>query len=430
MAFILPGLVRIISVEIALLENSKNMECSTNNRPSLIAMAFIVVALFSVNAIAQNDDQQEDEVALEFGVTDTNQYGRNYGRDNNIDRLNVTFTPIAGRNHVLFWQPYDIQFREMDVYLNDQKIRTVPSTLSNQLGSIDRLTVLEADLINGENILSFRLSGGNEKWGITNLRVETEAEVVEGEPASIVLLDAPNEVSFGIPSRSRDFNFSFTSRGPGYRETILISFDIRLLQGNVNGLNILLNGQNIKRISNLRGTGDAIPQSITLDKSQLQSGDNLLRISTTSSTSLNNEETFLSKLTILSNSAPLLDLAVVEVTISGEVKPGQQFEAKAMLTNLGAKTSGPNTVSFYLSNNRDMLSSMVLASVSVNALAGGESQIVTQEIDSPLARGDRYLWACIEQASDDINAQNNCSPVVQLQSGMSALPPLMLLLDD
>lgn len=399
----------------------------------VMALAILLVAVKSPHSFAQTDPVVTEEVVtLELGVVDTQEYGRNFGRDGNTSRLDVSFTSVVDLNHRLSWQAFDIERDEMLIFLNDAQIRTALTTTANRLGSVDGVTIQSADLVSGVNVLSFRVVGGDETWGVTNLSADAIAANVDGEAATTVLLDAPDQDGpvFGGVGLTQ-FTFDFSSRGTYYDETISISFDSYVAFNGINGFDLSLNGRRIKRVNSYRGLATFITQRVSLDKSEVLEGENTVTIQIFTSNGGSSVDAGFANVSVLSASVPLLDVSVTEVSVDGEVSVNKAIDAQATIINIGAKISPLNTLTFFVSQNDDKSNPVAVANTSVSAIVGGNTELIVQVIEPNRLRRGQYLWACLDRIAEDLIAANDCSPVVLLTGDASVTAPMiMLLLDD
>lgn len=395
----------------------------------LASLLFVVASAHGIEGIplAVGD---EEAVTLSLGSTDSEQYGRNYGRDKNNVRLEVTFTPAPSKGHRIQWQAYDIESGEMDVFLNNIKIRTVPQTSANQLGPIDQIDIPASNIGPGANVLSFRVTGGNETWGITNLRVEAIDEPGDDETATTVLLDAPDLLSYSAATRSYNFNFNFTPRGQFYKETIVIGFDTRLRNGTRNGFDVLLNGSNILRIAEYRGLATAIERRINLDKSVVNVGNNTLSIRTTSRSSVFNAETQIANVKVENRSVPLADISVAGLRVGDRTDPGKPFDMIAAVLNVGVAASQPKSIVFYRSANKDLSAPILVTSEPLVSLAPAGFVDVVASIGRFQIKSGQFYWACVEPNGDEVDVTNDCSPAIEVDVDMVVVPIMLLLNDD
>jgi len=381
----------------------------------------------------EEEEMEEELVSLTLGTIDSNQYGRNYGRDGNESVLDVSFTPIVGRDHELSWRAFDIELDEMEVFLNGTQIRTVPTTPPNSLGEVQVFIIPAANVVSGVNTLSFRVTDGNETWGVTRLRARALAEIVDGEPATSILLDEPERggSAFG-GSSSTNFTFEFSPRGRNYGETVKISFNSFVKSGGTNGFEVLLNGGRILSVGSYLGSATFINRSVTIDKSRVRSGSNTLTLNIITPPAGTSIDAGFDEVRVETSSVPLLDVAVGALTVAEEISINTPFDASVIVNNLGAKASPANTLTFFVSENANRTGRIEVASTTMASLAAEASRSVRARIESSEIKNDRYLWACIGRLTEDILAANDCSPNVQLDVQGSAVvtPMIMILLDE
>jgi len=125
---------------------------------------------------------------LTLGSTDGTKYGRNYGTNENSIALDMNFTPQAEHDHKISWQAFDIeQNDDLEVFLNNTKIKGANTTSNNSLGSVETVTLAWRLFNTGTNTLSFRskVDGTDNTWGVTNLRVDTSAVIDLDNPDNL-----------------------------------------------------------------------------------------------------------------------------------------------------------------------------------------------------------------------------------------------------
>ena len=396
----------------------------------ILALLFFIVGVAHSGQSRPLAEGDEETVTLNLGTTDSQQYGRNYGRDKNNFRLDVSFTPTPDTDHRIQWQAFDIESSEMEIFLNDIKVKTLSQTSANQLGPIDQLSLPVLNLGLGSNTLSFRVNGGNETWGVTNLRVDALDEPGDDEVATTVLLDAPDLLRYSSTTRSYDFNFNFTPRGNFYNETILISFDTRLRNGTRNGFDVFLNGRNILRIATYTGRATAIVRRVNLDKSEFNIGGNTLSIRTTSRSSVSNSETQIANVKVENRSEPLADISVVGLRLGDRSSPSDPFTMISGVTNLGVAESLPKTIAYYRSANDDLSEPVLLASELLAALAVAGFVEISASIERSEIKSSHFYWACVEPRADEVDMANDCSPPIVIDVGVAIAPVIMLLLGN
>jgi glucose/arabinose dehydrogenase len=110
------------------------------------------------------------EVALTVGVTDTGQYGYNYGTSEHEKELIATFvgTTLDLRLSVT---GYDIDSgsNEVTVYLNDALLGSLSQGPDNGLNSGDSFPIAASAQLTGENRIKFVQQTAGYTWGVTNL---------------------------------------------------------------------------------------------------------------------------------------------------------------------------------------------------------------------------------------------------------------------
>ena len=403
--------------------------CTINSMVTL-ALLFFMVGVAHGGQYRPLAEGDEETVTLALGAADSEQYGRNYGRDKNNFRLDVSFTPTPERDHRVQWQAFDIESGEMEVFLNDIKVKTLPQTSANQLGPIDQLNLPGLSLGLGINTLSFRVNGGNETWGVTNLKVEVLDQPEDDETATTVLLDAPDLLRYSTSTRSYDFNFAFTPRGEFYRETILISFDTRLRNGTRNGFDVFLNGSNVLRIATYTGRATTIVRQVNLDKSEFNIGGNTLSIRTTSSSSIFNSETQIGNVKVENRSVPLADISLVGLRPGDRSSPNAPFTMIAGVLNVGVAQSQAKTIAFYRSDNENLSNPVLLSSELLAPLAAAGFVEISALIQRSQLKNGHFYWACVEPRVDEVNMANDCSPSIQFDLGLVIAPVIMFLLGD
>lgn len=364
-------------------------------------------------------------IQLNLGVMDSNRYGRNYGTNEHIDTLQAEFTALPDRNHVISWRAYDIERNQVTVFLNGKQIRTVATTYNNQLGSTETITIPSKDIVQGTNKILFKVNGGDDVWGVTNLKVVAKNLVGDGEPQTLVLLDSPDRLW------SSSYGFEFESRGSNYKETVIISFNSLVKMGGINGFNVYLNGKRILKINSYLGNGVHPFHQIVLNKSQVKEGLNILKIESFVGPGGSASDALHYNVKVITKSVPLLDVSVGELKISDEIKINSNFSATASVLNVAAKSSKAASLTFYTSINSDRTNSRVLGVVNVASMVGGSSIDVSKELNSRGIKKGEYFWACVSPESGDINIVNNCSESILIDLKSPNLAPLiMLLLDD
>lgn len=150
-----------------LLDIRNNTRCLLTNSVNAVIINLLFIA--AVGA------QQVPKVSLTIGETNTAGYGRNYGEVNAVNQIDFSFTAAPDSNYTFSWQAYDIEAGELVLYLNNKSVRTLEATINNLMGEVEQVSIPQADLLNGENILSFRAFGGDGTWGVTNLLIEQMA---------------------------------------------------------------------------------------------------------------------------------------------------------------------------------------------------------------------------------------------------------------
>lgn len=389
----------------------------------LSVIAFLVVVLLLANANISNA-QTEETVNLAFGSLDTNLYGRNFGRDGNTSRLDVTFTPQEGSIETptqvrISWIPFSISANEMKVYLNDQEVETVASTGNNEFGAPRLITFLNSGPANMVNTVSFRVTGGDNIWGVTNLLASHPVDPSAGDAQTNSILDDSGTYGFTMGNRSQTFSFDFQSRGQFYTEAFSFSFDAFLKNGTQNGFNVRLNGQTILNVPSFVGNGTTRSFGGSINSTLMKSANNSLVISTTSSNSVFNLETTISNIKVNSSSEPLLDLTLSGINAVSGAKRSDPFSAVVTVRNIAAKTSSSASLSFLLSNNANKSNPTTIANATVGAITAQDSSFEVQLIESPTSKNKKYMWACVDHLVDDINAANDCTPAIQLDFGLN-----------
>lgn len=388
----------------------------------------------SCKQIATNDDDddgttepQPDQASLTLGTVDTTQYGQNYGNNANTDSLQVTFTPVQGRNHTFSWKAYDISSREMTLFLNGQKIKDVDGTIPSSLGSKEEVTLVSSSLQSGQNTLTFQVSGGNEIWGITDLLVRSVAPAGNGEAETTVLLDRPETVKNFVYTLET-YPFQYSPRSPGYLNTVTVSLDSTVVTGFVNGIRVWVNNNEVIRVNPYLGKTRSISLSAVVDNSFLRNGSNSLTIATTSDPS-SRLESFFENVKIVYNSIPQHDLMIDDLRkpLPDESNSSNKIFS-AMVNNIGLHLSRPNTLTYYASDSADKSNPRTLAIQDVGEIAGGDSRSLNTSVPKTMAQTGDFIWACLADSSFDANNANNCSAPVQIKTDITSI--ILLLFDD
>lgn len=126
------------------------------------------------NMLVVQSNSSSPTIAL--GVTDTTQYGRNYGTNEHTFTLNLSLTPETEHDHKISWRAFDIeQSGDLEVFLNNTKIKNVNTTSNNSLGATETVTLAWGLFNPGTNTLSFRskVEGTDNTWGVTGIKVDT-----------------------------------------------------------------------------------------------------------------------------------------------------------------------------------------------------------------------------------------------------------------
>ena len=106
---------------------------------------------------------------LQVGVTDSGQYGHNYGSSAHYTELEAIFTGTATDLRLLV-TGYDIDYaNELSVYLNDKLLGHLTKGPNNGLNAGDALAVPSAAQLQGEDLLRFKQKTAGWKWGVTDL---------------------------------------------------------------------------------------------------------------------------------------------------------------------------------------------------------------------------------------------------------------------
>lgn len=374
--------------------------------------------------------ESNETVQLELGVVDTKKYGRNYGRNKNTSKLDAVFTPTAGRNHTLSWQVYDIETGEMGVYLNDSKIKDIPRTFNNSLGAIDSITIPALNLKQGENTLSFKISGGDELWGVTNLQAKSLLNPEDGQPGSLVLLDNPDKFGyvFGGNSHTNSFNFSFTPRGKYYDEVVKISFKGFVSHGGENGFEALLNGRRILYIPSYIGRSEYKNYSVVLNKNAVRNGSNTLTIRPTKTHIFYAREFGVTGIKVVAESTPLQDLTATSTSFESRFFAHKPLNVFVRVDNEGVKNSLSDTLSLYVGSNENMNDATLVAELPLSTIQAGGYQTVSHTFSSRLIPNKKYLRACVKGNSSDAISSNNCTAPVQVNYDKVNISPILFLL--
>lgn len=326
------------------------------------------------------------------------------------------------------WQSFDIENDEMDFFLNNQKIKDIRATSPNQLGASESFTAMSSDLVSGSNIISFRVNGGNQIWGITNLLATTINGLIPSESGTEVLVDKPNNHVY-LPTQATYINrFEFEARGEFYDESIEIEFDSFVPQGGFSAFNLFLNGQHELFVPAYSGQSTHITHSVSFDKDELNEGENLIIINSTAISA--NDPTSVSNLRITHYSAPQLDVRVNTPRLPEKLIAKRPLSVSTVVTNVRAANSPTNTLSFYVSDNADKSNAVLVAIRSIPVIFSGSSVTLSHTFDTSEISDGQYLWVCIGSLPGDLNAQNNCSGVVQLEFEKIPLSPIILFLLD
>lgn len=371
----------------------------------------------------------EGQIDLLLGVQDTNRYGRNFGNDEHTDSLNIRFTPSQGLNHTFSWTAFDIGRNEMDLFFNNEKLKTVTATSFNGFGATESITLPASKINSGLNTLSFRTEGGNERWGVTNLLVNVIQATAENEPETTVILDEPSiNGSGGGGSVRTDFNFDYSPRTPGYLNQVTISLDSFVKYADNNGFNMYLNGARVISVSPYMGQGVIRPLSTTLSASPLRVGSNTLTVEITIGTRGFFDGAWFRNLKVKSFSLPLFDLTVNDITVAERLS-SEDRKLLTLVDNTGPRTSRSTSLMLYSSIHSDQSGAQQLGTFVIPQIVSGSASSVLMPITVSAAEQRHYYWACVIQEEGDIDSSNNCSQP-KLLTQISLSPIMMLLLFD
>lgn len=167
------------------------------------------------------DDQPT--TTLQLGTINQNQFGSNYGSNENPYQLTAIFTPQNEHDHIISWRMFDVdQTNEVEVYLNNTRIKSVNTTTSNALGATESVTLAWRLFQAGENTLSFRVNTqtSDGTWGVTSLLAKT---------STIIDLDRPTNLGkdYGYYTKqvSQPSGWNRTYSQEGYQTRLYATFN-------------------------------------------------------------------------------------------------------------------------------------------------------------------------------------------------------------
>ena len=226
---------------------------------------------------------------LILGTADTIQYGRNYGTNENTFQLDASFTPMSQHDHKISWSVYDVdQTGDVEVWLNNWKIKDAGITSNNSLGGIDTITIAWRLFQPGTNILSFKakVNASDDTWGVTNIKVRTSDVIDLDSPAS---LDQDygyfEKYTGGIPSGwTRNYSYqdyqtrlyaTFDHAGSEDKFVNLTGWDI----DSATELSVHLNGTFLQYVSSAEESSIySVLDRITIPNENLLQGINMLSV--------------------------------------------------------------------------------------------------------------------------------------------------------
>lgn len=115
------------------------------------------------------------DITLTVGMTNTSEYGWNYGSDAHQDELTAGFTG-TGDDLTLTVVGYDVDFAdEVQVLLNGSSLGYLSKGPNNSENGGDTFTVPAAQQVSGENIITFRQARvPGWTWGVTDILLSSD----------------------------------------------------------------------------------------------------------------------------------------------------------------------------------------------------------------------------------------------------------------
>ena len=132
--------------------------------------------------------------------------------------------------------------------------------------------------------------------------------------------------------------------------------------------------------------------------------------------------------TVTVGAAPAPDLVVDLPTVS-ESAPvaGARFTLSATVRNQGAARSNSTTLRYYRSSDATVtIGDTEVGTDSVFGLAASWSGDESISLTAPSTSGTYYYGACVDEVSDELDTQNNCSLAVTVTVGAAPAPDLVV----
>ena len=119
------------------------------------------------------------------------------------------------------------------------------------------------------------------------------------------------------------------------------------------------------------------------------------------------------------------DLIVESPTVSeSSPGPGASFTLSAIVRNQGGSRSASTTLRYYLSTDVTInTNDQEVENDYVSRLAPSESSDESADLNAPSSDGTYYYGACVDAASGESDAGNNCSSAVTITVGSTTTPP-------
>ena len=132
--------------------------------------------------------------------------------------------------------------------------------------------------------------------------------------------------------------------------------------------------------------------------------------------------------TVTVGAAPAPDLVVDAPTVSeGAPAAGVSFTLDTTVRNQGAARSASTTLRYYQSNDPTITSGDTEVDTDfVSRLDPSESGDESVSLDAPSTPGTYYYGACVDEVSDELDTQNNCSAAVTVTVGAAPAPDLVV----
>jgi hypothetical protein len=193
------------------------------------------------------------DITLTLGVTDTEQYGYNYGSNQNEIELTVGFQGTT-LDLVFSVTGYDIDYSdEIAVYLNDNPVGYLKKGPNNGLNAGDSFLIPVSDQLPGENRIKFVQKTPGFMWGVTNLLVAEDTLPPPDVTLTLGVMDTgqyghnygtnqnSTELTVGFQGTSVDLVFSVTGYDIDFIDELAVYLNDNLLgylsKGPNNGLN-------------------------------------------------------------------------------------------------------------------------------------------------------------------------------------------------